>query len=127
MKENTLTIGRREFTLEAVLAILSGAVITISGCGGSSYNSPSPPTTTMPPATGDKQGTISANHGHVATITGVQLTAGQAIVGLDIRGSANHTHTISLSASEVASIAANQRVSTMSTTNESHDHTVTFN
>jgi len=129
MKENTLTIGRREFTLEAVLAILSGAVITISGCGGSSYNSTTPtttPTTTTPPATGDKQGTISANHGHQAIITAARLTAAQAI-DLDIRGMATHTHTVSLSAAQVASIAANQRVSMTSTTTESHDHTVTFN
>jgi len=46
---------------------------------------------------------------------------------LDIRGMATHTHTVSLSAAQVASIAANQRVSMTSTTTESHDHTVTFN
>jgi hypothetical protein len=132
MKENTLRIGRREFTVEAVLAMLSGAVITISGCGGSSYNNPTPtptttPTTTVPPASGDRHGAISANHGHVATITGAQITAGQALIGLDIQGQASHAHSISLSAAQVVSIGANQQVSVTSTNNSGHDHTVTFN
>jgi hypothetical protein len=59
-------------------------------------------------------------------VTGAQLTAGGAVT-LDIQGSADHPHQVSLSAAEIASIAANQKVSKVSTTNFSHDHTVTFN
>jgi hypothetical protein len=125
MSENTLKIGRREFTLEAILAMLSGVAITISGCGGSSYNNPTPPTTTAPPS-GGREGSISANHGHRAVITAAELTAGGA-VSLDIRGTADHTHTVSLTAAQVQSIAASQRVSMVSTSSNSHDHTVTFN
>jgi hypothetical protein len=125
MSAKMLTIGRREFTLEAVLAMLSGVVITISGCGGSSYDSPTPPTTTVPPS-GGKEGSISANHGHRAFITAADLTAGGAL-NLDIRGSADHTHTVGLTAAQVMSIAANQRVSMVSTNSNAHDHTVTFN
>jgi len=119
-------LDRREFTLAAILAMLSGVTITISGCGGSS--SPSMPTTptTQPPATADKTGTISANHGHVAIITAARLTAGQAI-SLDIQGTASHTHTVELSAAEIVSIAGNTRVSKESTTTSGHSHTVTFN
>jgi hypothetical protein len=131
MNEMTLKIGRREFTLEAALALISGAVITVSGCGGSSYNNPTPtptttPTTTMPPASGDKQGTITANHGHVAVITAAQLTAAGAL-NLDIRGTADHAHSVSLTGAQVGQIAANQRVSMTSSSSQSHDHTVTFN
>ena len=129
MKEEK-TLDRREFTLAAALAALSGVVITISACGGSySPSSPTPtpnPAPTPTPAAGDKTAVISANHGHVATITAAQLTAAGA-VELDIRGSADHPHSVSLSASEITSISGGQRVSKPSTTNSSHDHTVTFN
>lgn len=129
MKEEK-TLDRREFTLAAAMAALSGVAITISACGGGgSPSSPTPaptPTPAPPAAAGDKVGTISDNHGHSAVITGAQLTAGGALA-LDIRGSADHTHSVSLSASEITSIAGGQRVSKSSTTSSSHDHTVTFN
>ena len=127
------TLDRRTFTLEAVLAILSGVAITISSsaCGGGS--SPTTPSTPAPtpaptptPAAGDKVGSISANHGHTATITGAQLTAGGA-VNVELTPGNGHTHTLSLSGAEVASIAANQQVSKESTNNSGHMHTVTFN
>ena len=56
------TIGRRDFTLQAALALLAGVVITIDGCGGSSSNPMAPAT-----VVNDVHGSISANHGHVAT------------------------------------------------------------
>ena len=118
--ENSLT--RREFTLEAALAILAGVTITISGCGDDdSPSSPSPS-----PAPGDRPGTISANHGHTGTISAAQLTAGNAI-SLDIRGQATHPHTVAISMAEMVQIAGSQRVSKESTTQEGHSHTVTFN
>ena len=128
------TIDRRQFTLASAMAILSGVAITIteSACGGSSY-SPSSPTTTptpnptpTPSAGGDKVGLVSANHGHSAVITGAQLTDGGAIA-LDIRGSADHTHTVEITVADLTAIAANQRVSKESSTDSSHSHTVTFN
>ena len=117
-------LDRREFTLAAILTMLSGVTITISGCGSSSPNTPTPPTT-QPPV-GDKMGTISANHGHVAVITAARLLAGQAI-SLDIQGTASHTHTVDLSAAEIVDIAGHQRVAKDSSTNGGHNHTVTFN
>lgn len=127
MKKDTITLGRREFTVEAVLALLSGAVITI-GCGGDNDSAnpiaPAPPAPTPPPA--DRAGVISANHGHVATITAAQITAGNAL-SLDIRGGSDHPHTVELSAGEVMAIGRNERVSKVSSTDFSHNHTVTFN
>jgi hypothetical protein len=129
------TLDRRTFTLEAALAILSGVAITISsGCGGGSgYNpgTPSTPAPTPTPATGDKVGSISANHGHSAIIVAAQLTAASAI-SLDIRGSSDHTHNVELSAAEINAIAGNQRVSKGSSGSSGgsygdHSHTVTFN
>ena len=120
------TLDRREFTLAAILAMLSGVTITISGCGGSSSPSSPTPTTTMPPATGDKTGAISANHGHTVTITGAQLTAGGDVT-LELTVGNGHTHSVSLTGAEVVQIRGNQRVSKESTTNSGHSHTVTFN
>ena len=123
-------VDRRQFTVASAMAILSGVAITItSGCGGNGYSSPTSPTpapTPAPTGSGDKVGAISNNHGHVAVITGAQLTAGGALA-LNIQGQATHNHTVELSAAEIASIAANTRVAKLSSTEESHDHTVTFN
>jgi hypothetical protein len=119
------TYARREFTLAAALLALSGATITISACGGGS--SPTAPSNPQPPLNpGDKAGSISANHGHTAVITAAQL-AGPAAVSIDIRGQSDHPHTVVLSSAEVASIAASQRVSKESSTDDGHSHTVTFN
>ncbi len=115
---------RRTFTRQSILALLSGVAVTIA-CGddGESPTSPSP--------TGGISGTVVANHGHTATITDAQLTASNA-VALQIRGGATHPHTVELSAQEVGQIAARQRVSKSSTTDDSpdaglHSHTVIFN
>lgn len=120
--------SRREFTAASVMALLAGVTVTISGCGSNSPSSPSPtPTPTPPPATsGDKVGVVSANHGHSATITAAQVTAAGA-VSLDIHGTADHTHTVELSANEIVQIGAGTKVAKLSTTTSSHDHTVTFN
>jgi hypothetical protein len=125
--ENALT--RREFTLEAALAILGGVTITISGCGSDSPaapSSPSPSPSPPPSSSANRTGTISANHGHAATISAAELTAGNA-VSLDIRGQATHPHTVTITQAEIGQIAANQRVSKNSTTEDGHSHTVTFN
>lgn len=129
MKEQELS--RREFTLESVLALLGGVTITITGCGGgggSSYGmSSSNPTNSS--GTGDMAGSISDNHGHSAMIVAAQLTAGNG-VALSIRGSADHTHTVELTAAEINRIKSNQTVAKDSTrdatTMADHLHTVTF-
>jgi hypothetical protein len=129
-KELTLWIGRREFTRQAVVAILSAATITIVDCGGGS--SPAPAPSPQPggggggAGQGDVAGAISGNHGHVAVVTGVQITAGNA-VSLDIRGTASHPHTVNLTAADVGNIGQQRRVSTTSSTDDGHMHTVTFN
>ena len=122
--EKTIQIGRREFSEKALLALLSGVAVTISACGGGGDSaSPSAPSA---PASGDETGTISGNHGHTALISAAQLSAGAAVT-LQIRGSANHPHSVDLSGGEVQSVAAGQRVSKSSSSEDGHTHTVTFN
>ena len=115
--EHNRLLSRREFSRESVLAMLAGVVITITGCGD---DEPTAPTG------GGVTGTVSANHGHVATVTGAEITAGGA-VNLDIRGQADHTHTVALTAAQVVQIGNRQQVVVTSTTNTDHLHTVTFN
>jgi hypothetical protein len=122
-------VTRREFTLAACVAILTGAAITVTGCGGS-YSSPAGPSGggggTGTGGSGDKQGAISANHGHTATITGAELSAGNAVT-IQLTIGDGHTHTLDLSANQVMSIAANQRISQNSSVDAGHSHSVTFN
>src|SRR5213593_3948410 len=89
--EESATLTRREFTLEAALALLAGCVITISDACGST-TSPTPASVTPPT---DVSGAISANHNHAAVITGAQITAANAIA-LNIQGTAAHNHTLSI-------------------------------
>jgi hypothetical protein len=122
-------LSRREFTAASVMAILAGVTVTISGCGGGSNPgspNPLPSPTPTPAASGDKSGVVSANHGHVATVTAAQITAAGS-VSLDIRGTADHTHSVELTAGEVQQIGTGTKVAKNSSNNASHDHTVTFN
>ncbi|HEY1303818.1 MAG TPA: hypothetical protein VGF24_09745 [Vicinamibacterales bacterium] len=111
-------VTRREFTLEWAMAILSAATITIS-CGDDGP-------TTSPTLSGDHRGTVSANHGHIATVTAAKIAA-PAAFSLDIRGEADHPHLVDLTAAEITSIGQNVRVTKTSSTDDFHSHTVTFN
>lgn len=127
-------VDRRQFTLASAMAILSGVAITItSACGGGSSPTastpaptPTPVPTPAPPAAADKTAVIGSNHGHAGTITAAQLTAG-GVLSLSIQGTSAHNHTVDLTAADMASIAANQKVSKESSTDNGHSHSVTFN
>jgi len=119
---NNRLLSRREFTLESALAMLAGVTITISGCGDDTTS----PTPGPGGGSGDVSGSVSANHGHFATVRAADITAAN-MLSLDIMGNATHPHTVSLTASQVQQIGARQRVAVNSTTNDGHDHTVTFN
>jgi len=118
--EDNRALSRREFTRESVLALLAGVAITITACGDDKPTGPSGGSGT------DVNGVVSANHGHRATVTGVQITAANA-VSLDIRGDADHTHTVALTGAQIAQIGNRQQVAVTSTTDVGHQHTVTFN
>lgn len=115
------SLDRREFTLQTAMAILAGCTITVAEACGS--NSPNQPTPTPTPS--DVNGTISANHGHTAVVTGAQITAGSA-VSLNIQGTATHPHTVEISQSDLQSLKNRQAVARDSTNNSGHMHTVTF-
>jgi hypothetical protein len=72
------------------------------------------------------QGSVSANHGHIAVVRAAQLSSMTAIP-VDIRGQATHPHLIELTVSQLNTIAGGGRVSVVSSTDDGHSHTVTFN
>ena len=122
-RERTVrSLTRREFNAASVNALFVGMTVLVSGCsGGGGSSSPAAPTaaptptsTPAPAGTGDKSGAITANHGHVATVTGAQLLANGAVT-LDIRGTADHDQAVQLSADQVRQIAAGTRVTQTST------------
>ena len=123
----TTTMTRRDFTLEAALALLAGCVITVTeAC---SNDSPPPPAAAPTPPPADINGNISANHGHTALLTGAQISARNAFV-LSIQGTAPHPHTVSLTQANLQTLANRQPVTIDSTSDLSpfglHMHTVTF-
>lgn len=129
-----IDLDRRRISVAAALALLGGATITIGGCGGGGGTSgpsaaPAPPATpppaTPPPATAELTGQVSEPE-HRAVITAAELAAGGALT-LDIRGTATHTHTVSLTADEVKAIARGEHVQEASTLEFQHYHIVKFN
>ena len=119
--ERHTPLTRREFTLEAALALLAGCVITVTDACSSS-STPAAPT---PPAPSDVNGLVSANHNHVVVITGAQITAGNAVT-LNMQGTATHPHTLSITQADLTALRNRQPVAKDSTTENNHFHTVTF-
>ncbi len=108
------------------MTLLAGCVITITDACGSSNPSPTTPT----PAPADINGTISANHGHTALVTAAQITAANAVV-LTIQGTAVHSHTVSLSQTDLQALKNRQALQKDSSSDPSnafgvHLHPVTF-
>jgi hypothetical protein len=135
---NDERLTRREFTRESVLALLSGVVITITGCSGGDGYSTSPTPTSAGGGGDGINGSVSANHGHAAFVSNAQISAGNN-VSLDIRGTADHSHRVDLTGAELMQIGNRQRVVKASTNAEApgggdyvgevgvHRHNVTFN
>ena len=118
MAQSRDRMDRREFTNKALLAMLAGVTVTMTGCG----SSPSEPTDFAT----DKVGTVGTNHGHAVTITAAQQTAGGGLT-LSLQGTSSHDHVLELTALEVVRIRAGIQVVKDCGMMRSHTHTVTFN
>lgn len=115
--DESTTLSRREFSLEAALAVLAGCVITVA-CDDNNPNNPTP--------SANINATFSANHGHELTITSAQITAGNALQLTTTGSTATHTHTVSLSQANLQTLVSRQPVSVESSNDSFHSHTVTF-
>lgn len=119
MTQSRDCIDRREFTGRALMALLAGVTVTITGCGSDNLAVPSPPVT-------DKTGAVANNHGHVVTITAAQQTAGGSVT-LTIQGTGSHDHLLVLTAAEVSTIRAGMRLDKDCELSRNHFHTISFN
>jgi hypothetical protein len=74
----------------------------------------------------DTIGVISANHGHVATISVDQLQS-QSPVVLDIRGTSTHTHAVDVTGVDLARLRSGEALSLRTTADATgHTHSVSF-
>ena len=112
-------LDRREFTSRALMAMLAGVTVTMTGCGSESAVAPTPPPNV-------KIGTVVNNHGHEVVISSAQQLAGGAVT-LNIQGTSSHDHVLELTAAEVAAIRNGTRLEKDSVTSRGHVHTVVFN
>ena len=118
MTQSRDCMDRREFTGRALMALFAGVTVTI-GCGSENGAAPSPPVT-------DKTGVIANNHGHQATITSAQQTAGGGVT-LNIQGTGSHDHVLVLTAAEVEWIRGGLQMAKDCEMTRNHVHTISFN
>lgn len=111
-----MSIDRKTFLLQLTSA---GWLLGCGGGGGYSGGSPAP-------ATGSGSGcsaTINGNHGHELTITAADLDSTTAMT-FDIRGSADHTHSVTFTAAQLAQLKAGNTVDVTTTTTLAHEHAI---
>jgi hypothetical protein len=68
---------------------------------------------------------IASNHGHALTVSAADKMTGAA-KEYDIKGSADHSHTVSLSAEDFADLASGTILIMNSSTDAGHEHEVTI-
>ena len=116
-----MDISRKRF----VEAMASGsAVLLFTSCGGGgSYNGGAPAPAPAPNGTSCSPAVISDNHGHALVIAKSDLDSSSPMT-YDIHGTADHTHSVTFSAAQLAQLKAGTTVSVSSSVTLSHDHTV---
>jgi 3-hydroxyisobutyrate dehydrogenase-like beta-hydroxyacid dehydrogenase len=106
-----MTVTRKGFLVRLATG---GWALATAGCGGG-YDDPP-----------DKAGcvaTIAANHGHALEIPAADLNA-NADRSYDILGTATHTHSVTFTAAQLASLKAGNTVLVTSTVGAGHTHQI---
>jgi len=115
-----MDVSRKRF-IEAMAT--GSAVLLFHGCGGGSdYNGGTAPAP-APGGASCSPAQISDNHGHELVIAKSDLDSMTAIT-YDIHGSADHTHSVTLSAAQLAQLKSGATVAVTSSTTALHDHRV---
>jgi hypothetical protein len=121
-----IDLSRRHF-FEPVLG--TAILLLMPGCGGggsdagkSLADSAATPSTTPSAGCGS---TFDFNHGHVLTVLRSDLDSTTA-VSYDILGAADHTHTVTLTAAQLATLKTGASVSVVSTNTNFHQHVITI-
>jgi hypothetical protein len=121
-----MTLTRKEF-LSSVVGVAAGAAgaALLVACSDSGSASADAASAGNCAANGAAPPTIAGNHGHVLTVSKADIAAGVAKT-YDITGTADHTHHVTISAPNFGTLTSNMTVSTTSTTDASHSHTITI-
>lgn len=118
-----MDISRKQF----VETMVSGsALLLLSSCGGGgSYNGGAAPAPSPMQSNSCNPAQIADNHGHSLIIPLSDLDSTTAKT-YDIHGSADHTHTVTLSATQLAQLKAGAMVAVTSTETLAHTHLVSI-
>jgi hypothetical protein len=115
-----MSMTRKQF----IEGIAGGTVVLLfQGCGGGGSDA-APAAGMSGGSTSCNATTISGNHGHALTVPKTDLDSTTDKV-YSIMGSADHDHTVTLTAAMLAQLKAGAMVTTTSTTTLSHNHNVT--
>jgi len=117
-----MDVSRKRF----IETMASGsALLLFTSCGGGSDYNSGAPAPAPAPANSCRPATISDNHPapHALVIARSDLDSMTAIT-YDIQGSADHSHSVTFSAVQLAQLKAGMTVAVSSTVTLSHDHTV---
>lgn len=104
---------RRDFLVGSVVTL-----VFVPACGGGS-TAPTDASMGLSCA-----GTISANHGHVLTILGSDLTTPRDRT-YNIQGASDHSHSVMFTAAQMQTLADGGTVGVTSTAGGGHTHDVT--
>jgi len=120
-----MSLTRKEF-LTSVVGVAAGAAgaALLAGCSDSGGTADAAPAGNCL-MNGTATPAIGGNHGHVLTVSKADIAAG-VVKTYDITGQADHTHHVTISAGNFATLTSNMTVSTHSTTDESHSHSITI-
>jgi hypothetical protein len=110
---------RREFFTTLVMGT---AGVFVTACGSS--NSVDASTTFGNCVQNGTSVTIASNHGHVLLVDKADVSAGAAKT-YDIMGSADHTHSVTVSAANFTQLTGNHAISVQTTVTNAHQHSVT--
>lgn len=108
-----MDLTRRELFLAAAV---------LAGCGGGDDGEPIDARPANCLANGTRS-IIPYNHGHTFTIPADDIAAGAART-YDITGDADHSHTVAITAAEMANLAGNGSLQVMSSIGATHSHMI---
>ena len=110
-------------TRKQFLGVMGAGMAAIAACGSSSSSADATTAVGNCLANGTSV-TIAANHGHVLVVSKADVAAA-ADKTYDIMGTAAHTHSVTVTAANFATLTGNHSINVTSTTGAAHTHDVT--
>lgn len=105
--------------------LMGGSVmLLLESCGGGGSSDAAAPVGGATAQTGCSN-TIAGNHGHLFSVAIADLSSTSSKT-YDIRGSADHTHTVTLSAADLAKLKTGASVTVATSETASHTHSVSL-